>query len=69
MAEKQKQSRYVMEIIEKSKRIYGKKKFVYYAIANGIKEILNKGTKGIMDLLFPRNIANTGQIDILAEFC
>ena len=69
MAEKQKQNRYVMEIIEKSRRIYGKKKFVYYALADGIKEILNKCTKGIMDLLYPRSIDNTGQIDILAKFC
>lgn len=69
MAEKQKQSKYVMEIIEKSKRIYGKKKFVYYAIADGIKDILNKSTKGITDLLYPKSDGNTGQIDILTKFC
>lgn len=60
MAEKQKQSKYVMEIIERSKRIYGKKKFVYYAIVNGIKDILNKSTKGITDLLSPKSDGNTG---------
>lgn len=69
MAEKQKQNALVMEIIERSRRIYGKKKFVYYAIADGIKEILNKCTKGITDLLCSKSVDNTGQIDILAGIC
>lgn len=65
MSEKQKTSKLVMEVIEKSRRIYGKKKFVYYAIADGIYEILKKSTKGIKDLLRPKTPDITGQIDIL----
>lgn len=65
MSEKHKTSKLVMEIIGKSRRIYGKKKFVYYAIADGIYEILKKSTKGIKDLLCPKVPNITGQIDIL----
>lgn len=65
MSEKHKTSKLVMEVIEKSRRIYGKKKFVYYAIADGIYEILKKSTKGIKDLLCPKAPDITGQIDIL----
>lgn len=65
MSEKHKTSKLVMEVIEKSRRIYGKKKFVYYAIADGIYEILKKSTKGIKDLLCPKEPDITGQIDIL----
>lgn len=65
MSEKQKTSKLVMEVIEKSRRIYGKKKFVYYAIADGIYEILKKSTKGIKDLLRPKIPDIAGQIGIL----
>lgn len=65
MSEKHKTSKLVMEVIGKSRRIYGKKKFVYYAIADGIYEILKKSTKGIKDLLCPKVPNITGQIDIL----
>lgn len=65
MSEKHKTSKLVMEVIGKSRRIYGKKKFVYYAIADGIYEILKKSTKGVKDLLCPKAPDITGQIDIL----
>ena len=41
----------VMEIIEHSKRIYGANKFVFYAIADGLFEMLSKCKKGIADML------------------
>ncbi len=65
MSEKQKNNKLVIEIISKSKRIYDKKKFVYYAIADGIYEILKKSTKGIKELLCPKPPDITGQIDLL----
>lgn len=41
----------VMEIIEYSKRIYGANKFVFYAIADGMFDILSKCKHGIADML------------------
>lgn len=55
LSEKQDKNKMVVEIIEIAKRIYGKKKFVYYAIADGIFEILNKGLTGIKKFLIPKS--------------
>lgn len=47
MSEKAEQKRFVLELIELSKRIYDIPKFIYYAIADGIFALLNKCKKGI----------------------
>lgn len=62
MSEKQNTNRLVMELINVSKRIYGKKKFVYYAIADGIHEILSKGLMGIKNLIKPDKPIVSGQL-------
>lgn len=41
----------VMQIIALSKRIYGANKFVFYAIADGLFDILSKCKQGIADML------------------
>ncbi|HHX22449.1 MAG TPA: transposase, partial [Thermoanaerobacterales bacterium] len=52
-AEKQNESLLIMEIIECSKRIYGKSQFIYYALADGIFNILKKTREGIVAFLVP----------------
>ena len=66
LSEKQNTSKLAMEIIDSSKRIYGKKKFVYYAIADGIYEILSKSTLEIRRLLSPISPPILGQTSIAA---
>lgn len=44
---------YIQEIFQCAKSIYGKAKFVYYQIADGIYDILQKSTTGI-DYLIPK---------------
>ncbi len=51
MSEKQEERAIVMEIIYISKRIYGTPKFVYYAIADGLKAIFKKSKEGIGSFL------------------
>jgi len=60
MSEKQNEKQFVMELIEVSKRIYiskpskAKKKFMSYAIADGIFAVLNKSLVGIKNMMLPQ---------------
>ena len=67
-SEKQNDSIMVMEIIECSKRIYGKSKFIYYALGDGIFNILKKTRKGITSFLVPKNSPPSQQLDIFKTF-
>lgn len=51
MSEKQGGRVTVMEIIHESKRIYGKRNFIFYAIADGLYAILKKCKEGITKFL------------------
>lgn len=53
-AEKQNKNLFIVEIIECSKRIYGKSKFIYYALGDGILNILSKTREGIAAFILPR---------------
>ena len=53
MSEHQDKSILVNEVIECSKRIYGRPKFIYYALGDGIFSILQKTRTGIMNFLAP----------------
>ena len=67
-SEKQNKSILVMEIIECSKRIYGKSKFIYYALGDGIFNILKKTRKGITSFLVPKKSPPSQQLDIFETF-
>ena len=54
-----------MEIIEHSKRIYGANKFVFYAIADGLFDILSKCKHGITDMLKKKPKSN--QISLFSD--
>lgn len=51
MSEKQEERATVMEIIHESKRIYGKRNFIFYAIADGLYTIFKKCKEGITKFL------------------
>jgi len=51
MSEKQDERVTVMKIIYESKRIYGKRNFVFYAIADGLYSIFKKSKEGITKFL------------------
>lgn len=51
MSEKADERRIVMELIEISKRIYETPKFVFYAIADGLFNVMAKSTGSISDML------------------
>ena len=51
ISEKADEKRIVLELIAISKRIFETPKFVLYAIADGLFEILSKTNKGIADML------------------
>jgi hypothetical protein len=56
MSEKQNETQLVLELIDASKRIYinkSKKKFMNYAIADGIFAVLNKSLVGIKNMRLP----------------
>jgi hypothetical protein len=67
-SEKQDKSVFVMEIIECSKRIYGKFKFIYYALGDGIFNILNKTREGITAFLYPAKYPPSQQLNIFKTF-
>lgn len=67
-SEKQNDSILVMEIIECSKRIYGKSKFIYYALGDGIFNILKKTRNGIASFLSPEKSPPSQQLDIFKTF-
>jgi hypothetical protein len=52
-AERQNKNLLIMEIIECSKRIYEKSQFIYYALADGIFNILKRTREGIVAFLVP----------------
>ncbi len=63
-AEKQNTNLLVFEIIECSKRIYGKSKFVYYALGDGIFNILKKTREGISAFLYLKKIPPSQQVTV-----
>jgi len=65
MSERADDRRIVMELIHISKRIYGLKKFRFYAIADGIYEVLAKGTPGISHYLKKKR--RCGQLCLFPE--
>lgn len=67
-SEKQDQSIFIKEIIECSKRIYGKSKFVYYALGDGIFNILQKTKEGIATFLYPVKHLPSRQLSIFKSF-
>lgn len=67
-SEKQKISIFIAEIIECSKRIYGKPKFIYYALCDGIFNILKKTREGISSFLVPEKSPPSQQLDIFKAF-
>jgi hypothetical protein len=67
-SEKQNESLLVMTIIECSKRIYGKSKFIYYALGDGIYDILKKSKEGIISFITPEKIPPSQQLDIFKVF-
>lgn len=67
-AEKQNSSLLVIEIIECSKRIYGKPKFILYALADGIFNILQKTRVGISSFIDSNKLLRSQQIDIFNAF-
>jgi len=68
MSEKQGESKLVMEVIAASKRIYGTKKkngksiFLYYAVADGIFNILQKCKDGIRSYIEPLKMPRSTQL-------
>lgn len=67
-SEKQNDNIMVMEIIECSKRIYNKSKFIYYALGDGILNILQKTRKGITAFLVPKKSPSSQQLNIFKTF-
>ena len=73
MSEKQNESLFVIELISVSKRIYepqkekAKKKFMSYAIADGIFAVLNKSIAGIKAFISPPNFNNTNQLSLFSR--
>jgi len=67
-SEKQDKDLFILEIIECSKRIYGKSKFIYYALGDGIYNILRKTREGIKAFLYPEKIPPSQQLDIFKSF-
>lgn len=67
-SEKQDESIFITEIIECSKRIYGKSKFIYYAIGDGIFNVLQKTREGIAALLHPVKYLPSHQLNIFKTF-
>lgn len=67
-SEKQNVSIFIMEIIECSKRIYGKTKFIYYALGDGIFSILQKTREGISAFLYPVKDPSSQQLNIFKTF-
>lgn len=72
MSEKQNESLFVMDLISVSKRIYEsqkenkKKKFLSYAIADGIFAVLNKSVTGIKAFISPLNLNNACQLSLFS---
>lgn len=67
-SERQNESIFVTEIIECSKRIYGKSKFIYYALGDGIFNILQKTKEGITTFLYPAKYTPSQQLSIFKTF-
>lgn len=67
-AEKQNDNLLIIEIIECSKRIYGKPKFIYYALGDGIYNILRRTREGILSFLALSKSPPSQQIDIFKAF-
>lgn len=67
-SEKQDASIFIMEIIECSKRIYGKSKFIYYALGDGIFNILQKTREGIAAFLYSVKHPPSQQLNIFKTF-
>ena len=55
----------VMELIEHSNRIYGANKFIFYAIADGIFDVLSKCGRGIVDML--KKKAKSMQLSLFSD--
>lgn len=67
-SEKQDDSIFVLELIECSKRIYGKPKFIYYALGDGIFNVLKKTREGIKAFLSPPKSPPSQQLNIFKTF-
>ena len=67
-SEKQNDNTMVMEIIECSKRIYEKPLFIYYALGDGIFNILQKTRKGIVAFLDSKKSPPSQQLNMLELF-
>ena len=67
-SERQNDNAMVMEIIECSKRIYEKPLFIYYALGDGIFNILQKTRKGITDFLASKKSPPSQQLNMLELF-
>jgi hypothetical protein len=72
LSEKREESLFVMELIEISKRIYkpkkekARKKFMSYAIADGIFTVLNRQASGIKSFLSPRSHTPSAQLSFFS---
>jgi hypothetical protein len=72
LSEKREESLFVMELIEISKRIYkpkkekARKKFMSYAIADGIFTVLNRQSSGIRSFFFPKSHPPSAQLSFIS---
>ena len=48
--EKQEEKLYVLELVKISRRIYGTANFLFYAIADGLFDVLSNGKAGIVGM-------------------
>jgi hypothetical protein len=67
-SEKQDTSQLIFKVIKCSRRIYGKAKFIYYALGIGIFNILRKTKDGIYSFLNVKKIPSSQQLDIFKFF-
>lgn len=67
-SEKQSYNNMVIEIIQCSKRIYEKPKFIYYALGDGIFNILKKTREGISTFLVPKKKPPSQQLNMFELF-
>ncbi len=68
-SEEQNSNNLIIKIIEISKRIYRKPKFIYYALGDGIFNILQKTKRGIATFLVQKKILRSQQLSLFELFC
>jgi len=65
MSEKQEERRVVLQLIQVSKRIYETPRFVYYALADGLRYIFNRCKQGIGHML--KKVPKSAQICLFQQ--